>query len=63
MGTATTGGAVSIVVTVNDADAELLWVSLAVHVTMVEPSRNVAPLSGTHDTAREPSTASSADAE
>src|SRR5262245_26951724 len=57
------GRVVSTTVTVNDADEELLRVSLAVQVTVVEPNGKVAPLAGTHETARRPSTASTADAE
>src|SRR5262245_35449078 len=61
-GTVMTGGVVSTTVTVNDAVRELLRVSLAVHVTVVRPSGNVAPLAGRQLTGREPSTMSDADA-
>jgi len=61
-GTVTTGPVVSATVTVNDPLPRLPWVSVAVHVTVVALSGNVAPLAGAHVTAILPSMASVADA-
>ena len=57
-GTVTTGPIVSVTVTVKEADPVLLFVSLAVHVTVVGPSGKVDPLAGVQLTARDPSTRS-----
>ncbi len=46
----TTGGVVSATVTVKFPLAELLWVSVAVHVTVVGPMGNVAPEIGAQAT-------------
>ena len=61
-GTVTTGPVVSVTVTVNDAEPLLLFESTAVHVTVVAPSGNVAPLDGVQVTATGPSMMSVADA-
>src|SRR5919108_428978 len=61
-GPVTTGPVVSVTVTVNDAEPLLLFESTAVHVTVVAPSGNVAPLAGAHVGATAPSIASDADA-
>jgi hypothetical protein len=61
-GTVRTGGAVSVTVTVNDAEPVLPCVSIAVQVTVVVPSGNVEPLDGVQLTGRAPSTPSVADA-
>jgi uncharacterized protein YhbP (UPF0306 family) len=57
-GTVTTGPVVSVTITVNDAAPLLLLASVAVQVTVVGPSGNVAPLAGVQVTARGPSTPS-----
>ena len=57
-GTVTTGGVVSATVTVNDAVLMFPRASLAVQLTVVVPSGNVAPLAGVQVTATVPSTAS-----
>jgi len=57
-GTVMTGPMVSVTDTVNDAEPELLFVSVAVHVTVVGPRGNVDPLAGVQLTARGPSTTS-----
>jgi hypothetical protein len=62
-GTVRTGGAVSLTVTVNEAEPVLPCVSAAVQVTVVTPIRNVEPLAGVQLTGRAPSTLSAADAE
>ena len=54
----TTGPVVSVTVTVNDAAPLLPRVSVAVQVTVVAPSGNVAPLAGVQVTATLPSTRS-----
>jgi hypothetical protein len=59
-GTVTTGPVVSVTVTVKEADPVLLLVSVAVHVTVVGPRGNVAPLAGVQVTATVPSTRSPA---
>jgi len=59
-GTVTTGPVVSATVTVNDAPPLLPFVSVAVHVTVVGPSGNVAPLAGVQVAVRDPSTRSAA---
>jgi hypothetical protein len=61
-GTVTTGPVVSVTVTVNAADPVLPRASVAVHVTVVAPSGNVAPLAGVQLTATLPSIVSVADA-
>jgi hypothetical protein len=61
-GTVTTGRVVSVTVTVNDPVPVLPRVSLAVQVTVVAPSGNVAPLAGVQLTATTPSSVSVADA-
>jgi hypothetical protein len=62
-GTVRTGGAVSLTVTVNEADPVLLCASVAVQVTVVVASGNVEPLAGVQLAGRAPSTLSVADAE
>jgi translation initiation factor IF-1 len=64
-GTLTAGGVVSTSVTVTWKEAEpvLLCPSVALQVTVVVPTAKVAPEAGEHDTPREPSTLSLADAE
>jgi hypothetical protein len=57
-GTVTVGAVVSVTVTVKDAALLLPRVSVPVHVTVVGPSGNVAPLAGAQVTAVLPSTAS-----
>jgi hypothetical protein len=57
-GTATTGPVVSATVTVKEADPLLVFVSVAVQVTVVGPSGNVDPLAGVQVTGRGPSTRS-----
>src|SRR2546426_1326145 len=47
-GTVMIGPVVSTTVTVNDAVLLLPWASLAVHVTVVAPTGNVAPAGGSH---------------
>ena len=61
-GTVTTGRVVSLTVIVNDAVLRLPCASVAVHVTVVAPIGNVAPLAGVQVTATLPSKASTADA-
>jgi hypothetical protein len=61
-GTVTPGPVVSVTVTVKDAAPLLVFVSVAVQVTVVGPSGNVDPLAGVQVTARGPSTPSFADA-
>jgi hypothetical protein len=53
-----TGARVSTTVTVNEADAVLPCVSVAVHVTVDEPTGNVDPEAGEQLTATAPSTRS-----
>jgi hypothetical protein len=60
-GTVTTGPAVSVTVTVKDAAPLLPRASVAVHVAVVTPNGNVAPLTGVHVTGTTPSTMSVAD--
>jgi hypothetical protein len=60
-GTVTAGPVVSATVTENDADPVLPRVSVVVHVTVVAPSGNVAPLAGVQLTATLPSIVSVAD--
>ena len=62
-GTVTTGPVESVTVTVNDDARVLPCVSVAVQLTVVDPSGNVAPLDGAHATTTLPSTASLAVAE
>jgi hypothetical protein len=57
-GTVTVGAVVSATVTVKDAAVLLPRVSVPVHVTVVGPSGNIAPLAGAQVTAVLPSTAS-----
>jgi uncharacterized protein YhbP (UPF0306 family) len=57
-GTVTTGPVVSVTVTVNEAAPLLPRASVAVHVTVVVPSGNVAPLAGVQVATVLPSTAS-----
>ena len=57
-GTVTTGPVVSATVTVKDAAPLLPRVSVAVQLTVVAPSGNVAPLAGVQVTATLPSTTS-----
>src|SRR3954467_14405681 len=52
---AITGGVVSRTVTVNDPCPVLLWVSVAVHCTVVMPSGKVDPEAWSQVTGREPS--------
>jgi hypothetical protein len=54
-GTLTTGPVVSVTVTVNEAAPLLPRVSVAVHVTVVTPRGNAAPLAGVQLTATLPS--------
>src|SRR2546428_5908547 len=61
-GTVMTGLVVSVTVTVNDAALWLPCASVAVHVTVVGPNGNVAPLAGVQLTATLPSRTSVADA-
>jgi hypothetical protein len=61
-GTVRTGGAVSLTVTVNEAEPLLPCVSVAVQVTVVVPSGNVEPLAGVQVTATTPSMLSVAEA-
>jgi hypothetical protein len=61
-GTVRTGGAVSLTVTVNEAEPVLPRVSVAVQVTVVVPSGNVEPLAGLQLTGRAPSILSLAEA-
>jgi hypothetical protein len=61
VGTVRTGGAVSLTVTVNEAEPVLPCVSAAVQVTVVTPIGNVEPLAGAQLTGRAPSTLSVAD--
>jgi hypothetical protein len=61
-GTVRTGGAVSLTVTVNEAEPVLLCASVAVQVTVVVPSGNVEPLAGAQVTATTPSMLSVAEA-
>jgi hypothetical protein len=61
-GTVTTGPVVSVTVTENEALPLLFFESFAVHVTVVAPSGNVAPLAGVQVAATGPSMASLADA-
>jgi hypothetical protein len=61
-GTVTTGPVESVTVTVNDAAPALPRVSVAVQLTCVAPSANVAPFVGLHVTATTPSTLSVAEA-
>ena len=56
------GGVVSTTETSKDAAAALPRASAAEHVTVVEPSANVAPEAGAHDGVTAPSTRSDADA-
>src|SRR2546427_3985702 len=60
-GTVTTGPVVSDTVTVNVLLPTLAWLSVAVHVTVVGPNGNVAPLAGVQLTATRPSRTSVAD--
>src|SRR2546426_11635179 len=60
-GTVTTGPVVSVTVTVKVLVPTLAWLSVAVHVTVVGPNGNVAPLAGVQLTATPPSTVSVAD--
>jgi len=57
-GAVTTGPVVSLTVTMNEAAPVLPRASLAVQLTVVAPSGNVAPLAGVQVTATLPSTAS-----
>jgi hypothetical protein len=59
-GTDTTGGVVSVTVTVNDAEPGLLWASVALQVTVVVPTGNVDPDAAEHVGVSDPSTASTA---
>jgi hypothetical protein len=61
-GTVMAGGAVSLTVTVNEAEPGLPCASVAVQVTVVVPSGNVEPLAGVHATATTPSMLSVAEA-
>jgi len=56
-----TGGVKSCTVTVNDAEAVLPWLSVAVQVTLVVPTGNVDPEAGLQSGVIEPSTRSVAD--
>jgi len=56
-----TGGVKSCTVTVNDAEAVLPWLSVAVQVTLVAPTGNVDPEAGLQSGVIEPSTRSVAD--
>jgi hypothetical protein len=60
-GTVTTGRVVSVTVTVKEAAPLLPRASMAVHVTVVAPSGNVAPLAGAHVAGTAPSMLSVAD--
>src|SRR5882762_5498919 len=62
-GTVTTGPVVSLTVTVKVLVPTLAWLSVAVHVTVVAPNGNVAPLAGVQLAATLPSRRSAADAE
>jgi len=57
-----TGGVVSCTVTVNDAEAVLPWLSVAVQVTVVVPTGNVDPEAGLQAGVVDPYTRSVADA-
>jgi hypothetical protein len=61
-GTVRTGGAVSVTVTMNEAEPVLPCVSVAVQVTVVVPKGKVEPLAGVQLTGRAPSMLSVADA-
>src|SRR2546425_12825659 len=61
-GTVTTGPVVSVTVTVKVLVPTLAWLSVAVHVTVVTPNANVAPLAGVQLTATTPSKRSAAEA-
>jgi len=61
-GTVTTGPVVSVTVTVNVLVPMLAWLSVALHVTVVAPNGNVAPLAGVQLTATLPSSRSVAEA-
>jgi hypothetical protein len=61
-GTVIAGGVSSTTVTLNDADAELPAMSVAEHVTLVDPTGNVEPEAGVQVTGTEPSTRSDAEA-
>jgi len=61
-GTVTTGPVVSFTVTVKVLVPTLAWLSVAVHVTVVAPNANVAPLAGAHVVATAPSSVSVAEA-
>src|SRR3989442_3050178 len=60
--TVTTGPVVSVAVTVKVLVPTFAWLSVAVHVTVVAPNGNVAPLAGVQLTATLPSRRSVADA-
>ena len=49
-GQVTVGACVSLIVTVNVHDPVFAEASVAVHVTVVAPTGNVAPVAGTHTT-------------
>src|SRR3989454_175359 len=61
-GTVTTGPVVSVTVTVKDFVPTLAWLSVALHVTVVAPNGNVAPLAGVQLVATGPSSVSAAEA-
>ena len=61
-GSARTGAVVSPTVTLNEADVEFAWASIAVHITAVVPNGKVDPDAGTQRTDVGPSTRSLADA-
>jgi hypothetical protein len=61
-GTVMAGGAVSLTVTVNEAEPGLPCASVAVQVTVVVPRGNVEPLGGAQVTATTPSMLSVAEA-
>src|SRR2546428_84859 len=61
-GTVTTGPVVSLTVTVKVLVPTLAWLSVALHVTVVAPNGNVAPLAGVQLTATLPSSRSVAEA-
>src|SRR2546426_7083135 len=61
-GTVTTGPVVSFTVTVKVLVPMLAWLSVAVHVTVVAPNGNVAPLAGVQLAATLPSSRSVAEA-
>jgi hypothetical protein len=63
LGTETTGGVESDTVTVKEPFAELLWLSAALQLTVVEPNPNVEPDDGEQFTVTDPSTMSEAEAE